>query len=76
MQVVKYEIGSHERHWISKFAKLDVTIPIPSEQQKIADCLTSLDELIKSESQKVETLEEHKKGLMQQLFPSVNEVVK
>ncbi len=55
-----------------------IIVPFPSlkEQQKIADCLTSLDELIKSESQKVETLEEHKKGLMQQLFPSVNEVVK
>ncbi len=55
-----------------------IIVPFPSlkEQQKIADCLTSLDELIKSESQKVETLKEHKKRLMQQLFPSVNEVGK
>ena len=39
------------------------------EQQKIADCLSSLDELIELQSQKVEALKQHKKGLMQQLFP-------
>ncbi len=41
------------------------------EQQKIADCLSSLDELIEATSQKVEVLKEHKKGLMQQLFPKI-----
>ncbi len=62
---------------LSKLKEIPIALPLSSkEQQKIADCLTSLDELIKSESQKVETLEEHKKGLMQQLFPSVNEVGK
>jgi type I restriction enzyme S subunit len=39
------------------------------EQQKIADCLSSLDDLITAETQKLETLKTHKKGLMQQLFP-------
>ena len=43
----------------------------PLEQQKIADCLSSLDELIEATSQKVEILKEHKKGLMQQLFPKI-----
>ena len=41
------------------------------EQQKIADCLFSLDELIEAISRKVEILKEHKKGLMQQLFPKI-----
>lgn len=41
------------------------------EQQKIADCLSSLDELIDATSRKVEILKEHKKGLMQQLFPKI-----
>lgn len=41
------------------------------EQQKIADCLFSLDELIEATSRKVEILKEHKKGLMQQLFPKI-----
>jgi len=46
------------------------TIPTePAEQQKIADCLTSLDELIAAQAQKIEALKMHKKGLMQQLFP-------
>lgn len=42
----------------------------PKEQQKIADCLTTLDELIAAQSQKLEALKRQKKGLMQQLFPS------
>ncbi len=43
------------------------------EQQRIADCLTSLDELIAAQTQKLDTLKVHKKGLMQQLFPSSEE---
>ncbi|RMH47494.1 MAG: restriction endonuclease subunit S, partial [Gammaproteobacteria bacterium] len=39
------------------------------EQQKIADCMSSLDELIALEAQKLDALKQHKKGLMQQLFP-------
>jgi type I restriction enzyme S subunit len=58
-------------------AKLDI-IPIPlpknpKEQQKIATCLSSLDEIISAQSQKIETLKLHKKGLLQGLFPGVNE---
>jgi len=51
-----------------------VKIPSPPEQQKIADCLSSLDELITAQAQAIDTLKNHKKGLMQQLFPSVEEV--
>lgn len=40
------------------------------EQQKIADCLSSLDDLIEATAKKVEALKEHKKGLMQRLFPA------
>ncbi len=45
------------------------------EQQKIADCLSSLDDLITAETQKLDTLKTHKKGLMQQLFPREGETV-
>ena len=41
-----------------------------AEQHRIADCLTSLDELITAQTQKLQALKTHKKGLMQQLFPS------
>ena len=45
-----------------------------AEQERIAFCLSSLDTLITAESQKLETLKTHKKGLMQQLFPSPEEI--
>ena len=50
--------------------KIITAIPKLPEQQKIADCLSSIDELITAETQKLETLKTHKKGLMQQLFPT------
>lgn len=50
-----------------------VAIPAQLEQQKISDCLASLDELITLQAQKIDTLKLHKKGLMQQLFPSLEE---
>uniref|UniRef100_UPI003AF6519A restriction endonuclease subunit S n=1 Tax=Thiolapillus sp. TaxID=2017437 RepID=UPI003AF6519A len=51
-------------------------LPIPpelSEQQKIAHCLSSLDEVIGLQAKKVQALKQHKKGLMQQLFPAEGE---
>jgi type I restriction enzyme S subunit len=45
----------------------------PVEQQRVADCLTTLDDLIAAETQKLDTLKTHKKGLMQQLFPRIGE---
>lgn len=44
-----------------------------AEQQKIADCLTSLDEVIAAQGRKVDALKAHKRGLMQQLFPREGE---
>ena len=54
--------------------KLELHVPKPPEQQRIATCLSSLDALITAETQKHEALKTHKKGLMQQLFPSPEEV--
>ena len=52
---------------------LPVCHPLAPEQQKIADCLSSLDELIAAQARKVDALKTHKKGLMQQLFPREGE---
>jgi hypothetical protein len=52
---------------------LEVIAPTFKEQQKIANCLASLDELIAAQTQKLEILKVHKKGLMQQLFPIMEE---
>jgi type I restriction enzyme S subunit len=40
------------------------------DQHRIASCLSSLDALIAAEMQKHAALQRHKRGLMQQLFPS------
>jgi type I restriction enzyme S subunit len=48
--------------------------PKAAEQHRIATCLSSLDALITAETQKLEDFYMHKKGLMQQLFPSLDEV--
>jgi type I restriction enzyme S subunit len=55
------------------FAPLVVIFPPPAEQQRIADCLSSLDALIAAEAQKLDSLKTHKRGVMQQLFPTPGE---
>lgn len=56
--------------------KFVVAIPKnPDEQQKISDCLSSLDDLLAAQTKKIEALKAHKKGLMQQLFPAEGETV-
>lgn len=60
---------------ISKEAFYGVKIPTPkvAEQKKIADCLSSLDNLLTAEVQKLDALKKYKKGLLQQLFPREDE---
>jgi type I restriction enzyme S subunit len=75
------EVGAraHGSLSISDHALLAIPIPMPTgkaglpEQQRIADCLGSLDELVAAQARKVEALKAHKKGLMQQLFPQEGE---
>lgn len=56
-----------------QFSEIPLPLPPIKEQQKIADCLSSLDELIKAQSDRIEQLKLHKKGLMQGLFPKMND---
>ncbi|MYK04553.1 MAG: restriction endonuclease subunit S [Gammaproteobacteria bacterium] len=59
----------------AQFSEQLLPTPKPPEQQKIADCLGSLDDLIAAEDRKLEALRQHKQGLMQQLFPQPSETV-
>ncbi len=78
---VRKEITSRSagstRYNIGQDALNEVEILFPSfpEQQKIAACLTSLDDLIQTQNEKLDFLKVHKKGLLQQLFPAEGERV-
>ena len=65
------------RYNLSKgaFLKLKIPLPQPEEQEKIASCLSSLDELIAAHNDKLAALKEHKVGLMQNFFPQEGETV-
>ncbi len=79
---------SHKKNWITNkylqggqgnlsgdiIKSVELFFPLnPKEQQKIADCLSSLDEVITAETEKLDYLKDHKKGLLQQLFPAEGE---
>lgn len=80
-----YNLNSYLQPIVKKGAKNDmkvknsdvltgsVWVPKIDEQKKIADCLSSIDTLIAAEAEKLEALKDHKKGLLQQLFPAPGE---
>jgi type I restriction enzyme, S subunit len=59
--------------YYSDFKNESVPVPTLKEQQKIASSLSSLDDLIEAHSEKLNLLKDHKKGLMQNLFPQEGE---
>ncbi|WP_335870907.1 restriction endonuclease subunit S [Bacillus sp. 2205SS5-2] len=67
----------HDRMSISNgdFMKMPLPYNSEAEQQKIADCLSSLDDLIAAEEDKLRTLKAYKKGLMQKMFPAEDKTV-
>ena len=84
---LSYYLNSARKHAIAKLAQgisvvhlyssqlksLQIATPQAPEQEKIAACLSSLDNLITAQAKKIEALKAHKKGLMQQLFPAEGE---
>ncbi|MFY3653400.1 restriction endonuclease subunit S [Achromobacter xylosoxidans] len=58
---------------VDSIRKYPTPIPSRKEQKKIADCLSSIDELITLEAQKINALKANKNGLMQKLFPAEGE---
>ncbi|MCU8163167.1 restriction endonuclease subunit S [Vibrio vulnificus] len=75
-RIINTATGSTVRHTSNKIVlSTELLLPNLSEQNKIAVCLLSIDELIRSQADKIETLKEYKKGLMQQLFPEMKESI-
>jgi type I restriction enzyme S subunit len=55
---------------VENLEKVELFVPKSKvEQIKIAECLSSIDDIISAQSQKIDALKDHKRGLMQQLFP-------
>jgi len=70
-RIIKTATGSTVKHSSNKILQeMPLAHPSLNEQQRIADCLTSLDDIIAAQTQTLEALKSHKQGLMQQLFPS------
>lgn len=67
--------GTRTRLYFDKLCHWKTPLPSLDEQQKVADCLTSLDELIAAESQKLDSIQALKKGLMQEIFPLEGETL-
>jgi type I restriction enzyme S subunit len=66
--------STRKRIGLDTLREIELIVPnSPKEQQKIAYCLSSLDALITAQAEKIEQLKLHKKGLMQGLFPKINE---
>ena len=74
-QLMKWapSIGAIQRLYNDNILGATIKFPAIPEQQKIANCLSSLDDLITAQTQKLETLKTQKAGLMQGLFPSMAE---
>lgn len=73
------EIGARAHGALSIDTKhlWNMPIPVPNlpEQQKIADCLSSIDDLISAEEKKLSLLNDYKKGWMQKLFPTEGKTI-
>ncbi|KEK26592.1 restriction endonuclease subunit S [Shewanella xiamenensis] len=77
LQTISNSGARHDRMSITNDEFMAMPVPNPSEleQQKIADCLASIDELIALHTQKLKALKDYKKWLMQQVFPAEGETV-
>jgi len=81
----EYNLNAYLQPLVKKGAKNDmkvnnadvlkgnICVPGLSEQQEIARCFSSLDELMAVQARKIDALKTSKKGLMQQLFPREGE---
>ncbi|MDI9319069.1 MAG: restriction endonuclease subunit S [Phycisphaerales bacterium] len=68
MRNIKYEISGHERHWISKYSKIEVPIPSPEEQSRISGFFSELNEKIKQTEIQIEQTLQFKNNLTQKMF--------
>lgn len=66
------EGGIRSYLFYENFSRINIIFPTIQEQRRISSVIKSIDKLLSSNQHKVSLLEEQKKGLMQNLFPSTN----
>lgn len=71
MQLIKFTVGGHERHWISKYSCLTIDIPDIEEQTAIAEVLSAADCEIDLLRKDIEQEKQKKKVLMQLLLTGI-----
>src|SRR5690606_24957479 len=68
MQVLRFQVGDHKRHWIGEFQNLDIKVPSLSEQTRIATILSDMDAELEALEQKLSKARQIKQGMMQELL--------
>lgn len=61
--------------FLNEVKKQEIEISKQDVQEKRANCMSSIDHLLRIEASKLNTLKKHKEGLFQQLFPHGSETV-
>lgn len=68
MQIIDFVVADHKRHWISDYSLIEIKMPEPSEQQAIANILSTMDEEIQALQEERDKYALVKQGMMQQLL--------
>ncbi len=69
MQLLDFATGDeHKRYWISEYQEQFIFVPCLEEQTKIAQFLTELDDKINAVDTQIQSAQQWKQGLLQQLF--------
>lgn len=68
MQMIAFSVADHQRHWISKFSKFDIYLPLANEQQAIAQVLSDMDSEIEQLEKKLSKYQQIRQGMIQELL--------
>lgn len=70
MKSINFPTGSHKRYYISQYQKMEVLVPPTTEQKKIAEILSAVDDEIQKTDEIISATEKLKRGLMAEIFKS------
>ncbi len=68
MQLIKFPLGDHKRHWIGEYQKVEIQMPDFQEQKRIAKILSDIGDEIDILIIKLQKAKQVKQGMMQDLL--------